>query len=164
MALNSLHDVYIDQLQDIHSACKQSHAATSNLARAAHNADLKEALARGVEGIERGMDALSEIIKGHDADPGGEHCKGMEGLVNEAQAHGIDQEFGDPDAQDAMIITQYQRMAHYAIAGYGCCLAFARRMDHSDDATKLEECLEKSYDGDQTMTKLATDQINKAAA
>ncbi|WP_299046455.1 ferritin-like domain-containing protein [uncultured Tateyamaria sp.] len=164
MALNSLHDVYIDQLQDIHSACKQSSGVTRKLADAATDPSLKDALERGVEGIERGMDTLSHIIKGHDADPEGEHCKGMEGLVKEARAHGLEQDFGDSAAQDAMIITQYQRMAHYAIAGYGSCLAFARRMDHGDDVSKLEECLNKSYDGDRAMTDLATGTINKDAA
>ena len=164
MALNTLHDVYIDQLQDIYSACTQSRDITAKLADAAHHASLRAALERGGEGIERGMDALRHIIEGHGADPEGEHCKGMEGLVNEARAHGLEAAFGDGDAQDAMIITQYQRMAHYAIAGYGCCLAFARRLEHADDIARLEDCLDKSYDGDRTMTDLATGKINKAAA
>jgi len=36
----------------------------------------------------------------------------MEGLVSEAEAHALDKNFGDDDTRDAMIITQYQRMAH----------------------------------------------------
>lgn len=164
MSLNSLKDVYIDQLQDIYSACKQSHSVTNKLASAARDTSLKDALDRGVQGIERGMDTLKQIIESHESDPNGEHCKGMEGLVNEAQAHGLDEDFGDADAQDAMIITQYQRMAHYAIAGYGCCLAFAGRLDLSEDAEKLKTCLDKSYDGDREMTELAEGKINKAAA
>ncbi|MEO0746703.1 MAG: DUF892 family protein, partial [Pseudomonadota bacterium] len=109
MALNSLKDVYIDQLQDIYSACEQSRDVTKDLAQAATNQSLKNALNRGVSGIERGMETVADIVKAHDADPEGEHCKGMEGLVNEAHAHAIEEEFGDDDARDAMIITQYQR-------------------------------------------------------
>lgn len=164
MALNSLHDVYIDQLQDIYSACKQSANVTGKLATAAHDSDLTDALERGVAGIERGMETLEAILKRHDANPHGEHCKGMEGLVAEAKAHGIDEEFGDKDAQDAMIITQYQRMAHYAVAGYGCCLAFARRMGHDEDVTDLQDCLTHSYGGDKEMTQLAESGINAKAA
>ncbi|MCK0150064.1 ferritin-like domain-containing protein [Marivita sp. S6314] len=164
MPMNSLKDVYIDQLQDIYSACKQSLTATKELAGAAHNADLKDALEAGVSGIQDGMDTLETILRSHDADPNGEHCKGMEGLVNEARAHGIEEEFGDDAAQDAMIITQYQRMAHYAIAGYGCCKAFAKRLGQGDDVKKLDQCLDKSYDGDRRFTDLAEDRINKQAA
>lgn len=164
MALNSLKDVYIDQLQDLYSACKQSRGATRELAQVASDADLKAALERGVEGIERGLDTLKEVITSHDADPDGEHCKGMEGLVSEAQAHALNEEFGDDAVRDAMIITQYQRMVHYAIAGYGCCKAFASRLGDSAAADKLNGCLDASYTGDRDMTDLATSGINKAAA
>lgn len=164
MAIASLKDVYIDQLQDMYSACQQSHEATKALAGAASDAKLREALQRGAGGIERGMAVVSEIIKSHGADPEGEHCKGMEGLVNEAHAHALEEEFGDDAARDAMIITQYQRMAHYAIAGYGCCKAFAERLALRDDTATLGECLDKSYDGDREMTSLADDRVNRKAA
>ncbi|MEL6801613.1 MAG: DUF892 family protein [Pseudomonadota bacterium] len=164
MALNSLKDVYIDQLQDIYSACEQSRDVTKDLAQAATNQSLKNALNRGVSGIERGMETVADIVKAHDAEPEGEHCKGMEGLVNEAHAHAIEEEFGDDDARDAMIITQYQRMAHYAIAGYGCCKAFAERLGLNDDVSKLSECLDKSYDGDRDFTDLAEQKVNAQAA
>ena len=88
----------------------------------------------------------------------------MEGLVKEARSHGIEEDITDPDARDAMIITQYQRMAHYAIAGYGCLEAFAKRLDLKDDAQKLQKCLDATYHGDKTMTQIATGGINKAAA
>lgn len=164
MSINSLKDVYIDQLQDLYSACKQSKEATADLMNAAHNQDLKDALQRGIDGISDGMSTLESLVRNHDADPDGEHCKGMEGLAEEARAHGVKESFGDDDAQDAMIITQYQRMAHYAIAGYGCCKAFAKRLGLEDEAAKINKCLDASYDGDRTFSDLAENKINKAAA
>ncbi|MEN3793872.1 DUF892 family protein [Fulvimarina sp. MAC3] len=164
MTISNLKDIYIDQAQDIYSACKQSEKVTRELADAARNEDLKNALKAGVDGIESGMQTLAEIIKGHGEDPTGEFCKGMEGLVKEARAHGLEEDITDPDARDAMIITQYQRMAHYAIAGYGCLVAFAKRLGLEDEAKKLQTCLDHTADGDRTMTELATGGINKAAA
>ena len=164
MALANLKDIYIDQLQDIYSADGQAAKATRELAGAAKDADLKKALQAGVEGIEEGMKTLSEIIKGHGASPSEEFCRGMEGLVKEARAHGIEADITDPDARDAMIITQYQRMAHYGIAGYGCLVAFAKRLGLDDDAAKLQKCLDATYHGDDTMTEIATGGINRAAA
>ncbi|MCB8837261.1 DUF892 family protein [Aurantimonas sp. VKM B-3413] len=164
MALANLKDIYIDQLQDIYSADGQAAKATRELAGAAHDNDLKEALEAGVKGIEQGMKTLSEIITGHGASATDEFCRGMEGLVKEARAHGIEADISDPDARDAMIITQYQRMAHYGIAGYGCLVAFAKRLGLDDDATKLQKCLDATYHGDDTMTQIATGGINRAAA
>lgn len=165
MPMNTLHDVYHDQLQDLVSACKQSHGVTMELADAAKNEELKSALKAGADGIKQGFEKLEDICKRHEIDPMGEHCKGMEGLVAEARAHGLDEDFGDEDAQDAMIITQYQRMVHYAIAGYGCLLAFAKRIDCGDDAKTLETLLDETYDGDRHMTQIAVHGgVNKAAA
>lgn len=162
--LKSLKDVYIDQLQDIYSADKQSLEATKKLHEIASHSDLKSALQNGVDGIERGMAIAKGIIEKHGAKPNGEFCKGMEGLVKEAHAHAIDAEFDNDEVRDAMIITQYQRMTHYGLAGYGCLVAFAERLGHSDDADKLNTCLDATYGGDREMTRIATGGINKAAA
>lgn len=164
MSLDSLKDVYIDQMQDIYSANEQSVPMVQKLAGMAKNPELKSALESGVQGINTGSQKLKGLIEGHGADPQGEHCKGMEGIVAEAQAHVIDETFGDDDARDAMIITQYQRMVHYAVAGYGCCKAFATRLGLTDEAMTLDECLGNTYDGDEHMTAIATQQVNPAAA
>ena len=164
MSLNSLHDVYHDQLQDLYSACKQSLDATSKLSGAASDKELSEALNAGANGISEGLDVLKSICATHDIDPDGEHCKGMEGLVKEAHAHALDAEFGDADTQDAMIITQYQRMVHYALAGYGCLVAFANRLDLDEDGGQLQKLLDDTYSGDRHMTDIATGHVNKKAA
>lgn len=164
MAFSTLRDVYIDQLQDLYSANNQAAKVTRELAAAAKNDDLKAALERGVTGIEQGKTALEGIIKSHGAAPTGEFCKGMEGIVKEARAHALDAEFEDADVQDAVIVTQYQRMAHYAIAGYGCIAAFARRLELDDESKTIRKHLEETYEGDDVMTNLAVGGINKKAA
>jgi len=164
MTISNLHDLYIGQLQDLHSACKQSVDVTTKLGRAASNKDLGEALIAGTNGISKGMDALKSLCASHEVDPNGEHCKGMQGLVAEARAHALDTDFGNADVRDAMIITQYQRMLHYAIAGYGCLVAMANRLKLDKDAAILKKHLDANYDGDRRMTGIATrDGVNQAA-
>ncbi|WP_370400150.1 DUF892 family protein [Sulfitobacter sp. JB4-11] len=164
MTLNTLKDVYHDQLQDLHSACKQSLEATNALGRAASDKELSEALIDGSNGIARGLDKLKSLCATHEIDPQGEHCKGMEGLVEEAQAHVLHADFGDDAARDAMIITQYQRMVHYALAGYGCLVAFANRLDLDEDGAILQAQLDNTYDGDRRMTDIAKGGVNQKAA
>lgn len=164
MAIANLSDVYIDQLQDLYSACKQSQPITAKLAEAATNPELKAALNAGTNGIATGMAVAADIVRKHDADPTDEFCKGMEGLVKEAKAHALNADFSDNDARDAMIITQYQRMTHYAIAGWGCVVAFANRLGFEDDAERLQECLDETRGGDLRMSRIAMGEVNKAAA
>jgi ferritin-like metal-binding protein YciE len=164
MTINTLKDLYIDQLQDIYSANRQALKVTQELKQAAHSQDLREALGAGVDGIEQGMAQVKELIQKHDADPRGEHCKGMEGLVAEARAHGIEAEIADEDVRDASIIAQYQRMTHYGISGYGTACAFANRLGLEEDAGVLEACLDNTRDGDEHMTAIASGEVNPAAA
>lgn len=163
MTIRTLTDLYIDQLQDIYSANKQSLEITKLLHEKASSDDLQEALVDGVKGISQGMEQVKGLIESHDADPNGEFCKGMEGLVKEAKAHAINADIADDDVRDASIITQYQRMAHYAMAGYGTATAFAERLKMDEDADILRKCLEDTRSGDVRMTGLAVGGINKDA-
>ncbi|MCC5969122.1 MAG: ferritin-like domain-containing protein [Pararhodobacter sp.] len=162
--MDNLKDVYLDQLKDLHSANKQARDATQKLAEAASNTALRHALEAGVAGIEDGSGKLEKLLAKHGKDAGGEHCKGMEGLVREARAHALKEDFSHDSARDAVIVTQYQRMAHYAIAGYGCAAAFAKQLGLKEEAATLAEMLKAAYSGDKTMTELAESGINEAAA
>lgn len=162
--IKNLKDLYLDGVKDLYSACKQSIPATEELANAAKNTDLKKALQAGVQGTRDGMAAMEKLARAHDQDPGGEHCKGMEGLVAEAKKHALEADFADEDTQDAAIIAQYQRLAHYAITGYGTLKAWAKRLGLSDDVKVLDECTASVYEGDETMTRIAVrGGVNKAA-
>ncbi|QIQ87730.1 ferritin-like domain-containing protein [Erythrobacter sp.] len=164
MAITTLRELYVDQLQDIYSANRQSLEATKKMRDKASESDLKSALDDGVKGIEDGMNKVKNLIEGHDADPTGEHCKGMEGLVREANAHAINADIEDEDVRDASIITQYQRMVHYGVAGYGTAAAFANRLGLKDDAATLGKCLDETREGDRRMNKIAEREVNPAAA
>ncbi|MGR3543162.1 MAG: DUF892 family protein, partial [Paracoccus sp. (in: a-proteobacteria)] len=80
MTVKNLKDLYLDQLGDLYSACKQSMPAVTEMGRAAKSRELSEALINGNQGTARGMEVLAELCSRHDVDPTGEHCKGMEGL------------------------------------------------------------------------------------
>jgi ferritin-like metal-binding protein YciE len=164
MTISTLKDLYVDQLQDLYSANRQAVKATRELAEAASSEQLKSALEAGAEGIEQGMDQIKTLIENHDANPRGEHCRGMEGLVAEARAHGVEADFSDEDVRDASIIAQYQRMTHYGISGYGTARAFAARLGLEEDAGVLEQCLEDTRGGDRHMTSIASGEVNVAAA
>ncbi|MGR3491876.1 MAG: YciE/YciF ferroxidase family protein, partial [Shimia sp.] len=88
MSIDNLKDVYHDQLQDLYSACKQSLDVVGELAEAATHEELEKALKDGATGIADGMEEIQKLCNDHGINPDGEFCKGMEGLVKEARAHG----------------------------------------------------------------------------
>jgi len=164
MTMKNLKDVYLDQLQDMWSANTQLLKMVAEMGKHAKNTELSKALIAGVSGINEGIVKLEQLCNEHGIKPSDEHCKGMEGLVKEARSHAIETDFDDDDTRDAVIITQYQRFAHYAIAGYGCLRAFANRLELDGDGAILQGCLDASYDGDKHMTHIATQGGVNAAA
>ncbi len=163
MSIDTLEDLYIEQINDIYSANKQALVVAIEMAHAAKDKGLVQALTAGVDGIQDGIATVEAIAKGHEESLDGAHCKGMEGLVNEARTHVLEKTFGEDETRDAMIITQYQRLVHYAIAGYGCLAAFADRLELDRDLEAIRKCLDASYGGDRTMTELATGGINRSS-
>lgn len=163
-AIKNLEDLYLDGVKDLYSACKQTIPVTEELLAAARNDDLKQALQASLEGTRKGMAQMEKLARAHGEEPSGEHCRGMEGLVAEARKHALEADFGDDEVQDAAIIGQYQRLAHYAITGYGTLKAWAKRLGFSDDVAVLDDCTASTYEGDETMTRIAVKGgVNKAA-
>lgn len=164
MSTHDLHDLYIEQVKDLYAACTQSHAMTRRLVEAATDDPLTDALCAGVEGIERGRDTMDQLLTAAGHRSSDATSRGMEGLTAEADAEIFGRDYDNDFTRDAAIIAHYQRMAHYAIAGYGTIRSFADRLEMSAERDAVQECLDKSYDGDRRFTEIATRDINAKAA
>lgn len=66
--------------------------------------------------------------------------------------------------RDAVILCQFQRVVHCAIAGYGCAAAFATQMGLTKDTETLREMLEAACSGDRTMSEIAARTVNARAS
>ncbi|GHA86009.1 hypothetical protein GCM10009069_06520 [Algimonas arctica] len=163
MAINNLKDLYIEELKDLYDANQQANDTVEKLIDAATDTDLKAALERSIDGTKEGNAQIKAILDSHGEGVGNVTCQGMKGLTKEAEKHVLKEKYGDDSVRDAMLISQYQRMAHYAITGYGSVEAFAKRLGALEDAQKLETCKEQTMEGDLEFTKLAQGSINEAA-
>ncbi|MEM8756400.1 MAG: DUF892 family protein, partial [Planctomycetota bacterium] len=117
MAITTLKDLYTHELQDLYSANSQSLELHRTLDNTCTNDDACDKMAAVIDGIKNGIDAVKSICDRHGISPDGEVCKGMAGLVTEAKAHAIDADIEDDSVRDASIVSQSNRMEHYALAG-----------------------------------------------
>ena len=162
-APEDLHDLYIGELQDLWSANDQMARVLKKIMPMASDEKLTAMLAESIDGIAEHTALLKGLIASHDEEVKKEHCKGMEGLVNEAIKHTTEEAPPKGPVLDAQIIAQYQRMTHYGIAGFGTATAFAEALGYEDDAEKLDEATAAIYDGDEDMTRLAESAVNDEA-
>ena len=154
MQLQSLEDLFVEQLQDLYSAEQQLIEALPKLASAASHEELRDAFEKHLAETRQHVKRLEQVFSQVGATPGGERCKGMEGLIAEGQ-HVLQMQ-GDPSVIDAALIAAAQRVEHYEIAGYGTVKTFAGHLDLPDARELLDETLNEEAKADTLLTKIAT--------
>jgi ferritin-like metal-binding protein YciE len=158
VALESLEDLYVEELKDLYSAEKQLVRALPKMARAATNEDLAQAFADHLEQTEEHVTRLEQIFDDLGRSPRGRKCKGMEGLLEEGKE--FMQEDAEPDVLDAALISAAQRVEHYEMAGYGSVRTYAMQLGFGDQARILQQTLNEEGQADKLLTQLAESRIN----
>ena len=162
MKLESLQDLFADEIKDLYSAETQIVQALPKMAKAASSAELKEAFEQHLEQTKEHVQRLEQICEKLDLNPKGKKCKAMEGLIEEGSeimSHGA-----ESAVLDAALIAAAQRVEHYEIAGYGCARTFADRLGHQEAASLLQQTLEEEGETDKKLTQIAESEVNVQAA
>ncbi len=158
MKLESLHDLYVDELKDLYNAEHQLLKALPKMAKAASAPQLAKAFTVHLTETKGQIDRLEKIFKKLDVGPKGKTCKAMEGLLEEGKE--MMAENANPTVMDAALIAAAQRVEHYEMAGYGCVRTFARLLGYEYAADLLQETLDEEGAADKKLTTLAETVIN----
>jgi len=161
MALDTLKDLFINELRDVLHAEKQLVAALPRMAKAAQSPALEAAFAKHLGETEVHVERLEKIFSALGAAARGKRCPGMEGIVEEGKE--IMQEHGEDEVIDAALIAAAQKVEHYEIASYGCLKTYAGLLGLRDAEKLLKQTLAEEEATDATLTKLGESGINEAA-
>jgi ferritin-like metal-binding protein YciE len=161
MHMETLQDLFVDQLRDLYNAENQLVKALPKLAKSADSDQLRSAFENHLEETKGHVERIEAIFEKLGAKPGGKTCKAMKGLVEEG-AEMMDED-AEPPVMDAGLIAAAQRVEHYEIAGYGCVRNFAKLLGDEHAAKLLQETLDEEMAADKKLTKLADGGINARA-
>jgi ferritin-like metal-binding protein YciE len=161
MSLDSLHDLYVDELKDIHSAERQLLRALPRMAKAAESPELRSAFESHLKETEKQVERLDKIFAELEKKATGKKCKGMEGLIEEGKE--MMEEEAEPAVMDAALIAAAQRVEHYEIAAYGCVRNYAELLGYTSAARLLQQSLDEEEAADKKLSQLAEGGINEAA-
>jgi ferritin-like metal-binding protein YciE len=153
MKFSSLHDLYIEQLKDLHSAESQLTKALPKMAKAATNPELKAAFTEHLEETKGQLARLNQIGEKLSKSLSGHTCAAMKGLIEEGSEWM--KEDAEPEVMDAGLIAAAQRVEHYEMAGYGTVHNFAELLEDEAAAELLAETLEEEEAADEKLTALA---------
>lgn len=158
MKLDSFENLFVHEMKDLLSAEKQLVKALPNMAKGASNEALKIAIEEHLEETKVQVERLERILETLNKAPRAEHCKAMEGLIQEGSD--LLEEEGQASVKDAALIGASQRVEHYEIAAYGTALCLAELLGNQKAAHLLQETLEEEKKADKKLTKLALSEIN----
>jgi ferritin-like metal-binding protein YciE len=161
MALESMQDLFLNELKDVYNAEKQILRALPRLAKAADAPALQQAFNKHLRETEGHVKRLERIFKSLGQAARGKKCKGMEGLIEEGKE--ILEEEGAPEVIDAALISAAQRVEHYEIAAYGCLRTYAQLLGYDEADRLLEQTLQEEEATDEALTALGEGGINQAA-
>jgi ferritin-like metal-binding protein YciE len=154
MQLNTLNDVFVDQIEDLYSAEQQLVKALPQMAQAASTPELREAFEHHLEQTRGHVARLEQIFQTEDLRRAPEVCEGMQGLIEEGK--GVVEAAGDPVAKDAALIAAAQRVEHYEIAAYGTAKTLAGELGYDEAEATLDDTLGEEGQADKLLTKIAT--------
>jgi ferritin-like metal-binding protein YciE len=157
-SLDSLQDLYVEQLRDLYSAEHQILAALPKMEAAASHPELKQAFRTHLAQTQEQVRRLEQIFRSLSESPSGETCDGMKGLLKEGEK--TMHEKADSDVLDAALIADAQRVEHYEIAGYGCVKTYARLLGRESDVALLQQTENEEGETDKLLTGLAERTIN----
>lgn len=159
--MNSLQDLFVDEIKDLYSAERQIEKALPLMAKAASSADLQQAFQMHLTQTQRQIERLEQIGKDLGFSLTGKTCKGMKGILEEGEE--MLKMKGDGKTIDAGLIAAAQHVEHYEMAGYGCARTHAHQLGHHDIERLLNETLQEEEQTDLKLTRLAEGHINAEA-
>ena len=158
MKMESLRDIYVEEIKDLWSAEKQILQALPRMIKAATHPKLKKAFAKHEKQTRVHVTRLERICKELGESPRGKKCVGMEGLLQEGKD--LMKEKPEPDVLDAGLISAAQHVEHYEMAGYGTCRTWARELGYANQSHLLQTTLDEEQKTDIDLTALAESSVN----
>lgn len=158
MKLNSLHDLYVLELQDLYHAENQIIKALPKMVEESSSVELRNAFEEHLEQTKGHVRRLEEIFGMLGEKAKGEKCEGMAGIIDESKD--LMNQDAAPMVKDASLIAAAQRVEHYEIAAYGTVRTYAEQLGHKDAARLLQLTLDEEGETDKKLTAIAESRIN----
>ena len=145
--MDSLRELFIEQLQDVYDAENQLIKALPKMAKNASSSELQSAFQNHLAQTKEHVSRLETFFRSLEEEPEGKE---------------VFEEDMDDDVKDAALIAAAQRVEHYEIAAYGTLKSFAKRLDEEKAVSLLEETLNEEKAADELLSEIS-DEVNSRA-
>src|ERR1700735_5445141 len=161
MKIETMEDLFLEQVEDLYDAEKRLVKALPKMAEATTSVTLRQAFESHLLETEGHVSRLENVFRTLGQDPKGQTCDAMKGLISEGED--VISDIDESPLRDAGLIAAANRVEHYEIAAYGSARTFADILGLSEAASLLEQTLQEEKKADQKLTQLAESMVNDEA-
>ncbi|GAA4393725.1 ferritin-like domain-containing protein [Hymenobacter koreensis] len=159
--IQNLHDLLCHEVQVLYSAEQLIMRGLPRMIQKAQSPELQRAFEKHLNETERQCERLKEAARLLDIAPDGRISTGIEGIMAEAEK--LMHADASPEALDAALIGDAQKIEHYEIAGYGTAAYMAHELGLTQVAHILEGTLEEEKSTNSALSYIAKNLINVKA-
>jgi ferritin-like metal-binding protein YciE len=161
MKIESMRDLFLEQIQDLYDAEQRLTKALPEMADAATSPELRRAFEEHLTETEGQITRLERVFTELGEDPKGTTCEAMKGLIKEGD--NVADDIDRSPLRDAALIAAANRVEHYEIAAYGSARSFAQSLGMEQAVSLLEQTLREEKAADEKLTQLAESMVNEQA-
>ena len=150
--MQTAHELYIHELNDMLSAEQQLLEALQEQAEAASNPQLKKAFESHRAQTEKQVERLQRCFEEIGEQPEGEECKGIKGLIEEFKSF-VEERNPSPDILDHFACGAAAKVEQYEIKAYESLIELAESMEHNQAVKLLNQSLKEEESTLEKMEK-----------
>lgn len=159
--IKNLDDLFMHGLQDLYYAENEILEALPDMIEKATNPQLRAGFEKHLSETEGQVHRLRQVFELMDADPKGEKCPAIDGILKEGKD--LIGEVEDEDVMNVGLVAAAQAVEHYEITRYGALIAWATELGRTDVVPLLKANLNEEKATDAKLTALAEGRINPQA-
>jgi ferritin-like metal-binding protein YciE len=151
--IGDLEQLLMAELQDLLDAEKQLVRALPQMAKAATDEALENALREHLEVTRGQVQRLEQVFESMDAPARSRPCKGMKGLVEE----GRETIEGDMESAllDSAITGAARKVEHYEMIGYESARGLAQQCGRREAAELLQQTMQEEIQADRQLAQIS---------
>ena len=160
MNVQTIEDLFVEQIQDLYDAEQRLVKALPKMAEASTNSELRSEFEDHLQQTQGHVQRLEQVFAELGQDPKKETCEAMKGLIKEGEEM---MDIEPPAIRDAALIAAANRVEHYEIAAYGTARTLATSLGLNQSPRLLEQTLDEEKKADAKLTQIAEQTVNQQA-
>jgi len=156
--IKTMNDLFMHGLQDLYYAENQIAKSLPEMIEKATNPQLRAGFEKHLSETEGQIQRLQQVFEVLDAEPKGERCPAIDGILKEGRD--LMGEIDDEDVMNVGLVAAAQAVEHYEITRYGALMAWASELGRGDCNPLLKANLAEEKATDKKLTALAERRVN----